>query len=539
MDDPAKSRSKEAIRLQKSIRRWEALRPCVGYSVLCGALTGVTVFGFKMLAGKLETVSQHLYETAARSPLGWLLVFVVLAVLVTVMLWGNRVAPEARGGGIPMSTGILRGELRFRWLRTLLWTVAGSVISFFSGIPVGCEGPSVLVGTALGRFCVGRSRHRTAWERYVMTGGAGAGFAVATGAPLSGVLFALEEIHKRFTPMLVLSTSLAVVSATCVNRGLCALWQLDPRLLPVNIETGLSFSESGYLLLLGLIVSLTVGLFDALVALWGTLTEKYGRVFSGPAKLLLTFALTGLLGLCLEEGVHGGHHTILDAIQGNRSVVLLFGLLVVRVVMMLLVTDSGATGGIFVPTLVIGALVGKLTAKLLVALGLSPALVPAVVLLGMCAFIGGTLRAPLTAIALFAELTGQVSDLFAVALVIFAVNLATEIFNRPGFYDRVLETLKREQRAGRQTVVSRFRLTVSPDAFVAGKTVRDVMWPSGTMVLSVIRGDLSPVSSSGGERQLYAGDTVIVRAKYWDEAELMEQLGGLVGTDHDIVAVPD
>ena len=76
--------------------------------------------------------------------------------------------------------------------------IVNSYIAFFTGLPLGNEGPSVLIGTALGRGTNNLFNRTPAWDRYVMTGGAAAGFAVATGAPATGIIFALEEVHKRF-----------------------------------------------------------------------------------------------------------------------------------------------------------------------------------------------------------------------------------------------------------------------------------------------------------------------------------------------------
>ena len=167
--------------------------PCVGYGLLTGVFTGATIFLFKFLAGQAEHLSRALYTQAKNSPVTMLLVFLILITLAVLMSRFHKAAPECKGGGIPRSEGILRGILPFRWLRTLLGTFFGSMISFLAGIPVGSEGPAVLIGTSLGCMAGKSSKKQVAWNRHVMSGGAAAGFAVATGAPLSGILFALEE----------------------------------------------------------------------------------------------------------------------------------------------------------------------------------------------------------------------------------------------------------------------------------------------------------------------------------------------------------
>ena len=137
---------------------------------------------------------------------------------------------------------------------------------------------------------------------------------------------------------------------------------------------------------------------------------------------------------------------------------MLFAVLAVRMIMMVLVTDSGATGGIFIPTLAIGALVGAISGRFLVFTGMPAELFPSVVILGMCAFMGGTLRAPLTATVIFIEITCRFTNFFYVALVIFAVNFITAVFNQTPFYDRVLENLEEQQNEGKTPRLALFRM---------------------------------------------------------------------------------
>ena len=207
---------------------------CVIYSTICGIITGLIVFGFKYAIKHIETFSRTIYETSKESYKSIIIVFVVLIVLAFLMYLLHRLIPSSKGGGIPRSEGVLRGILSFKWLRTFIGSTIGSFISVLSGVPVGTEGPSVILGTSIGDAVTKKSKKRPAIDRYVKTSGAAAGFAVATGAPLSGILFTLEEIHKRFTPMLIMSASMSVIFASLVNNVLCELCNMDPRLFHIE-----------------------------------------------------------------------------------------------------------------------------------------------------------------------------------------------------------------------------------------------------------------------------------------------------------------
>ena len=509
--------------------------PCVFYGALGGAATAMVVFFFKWLAKKVEHTSRALYELAKSAPLWVALAFAVLLSLGLAMAILHRWLPEVEGGGIPRSEGVLRGVLSFKNLRTLLGTFIGSMIGFFAGLPLGCEGPAVLMGTCIGGLCVHYSKSRAAWSTYVMSGGAGAGFAVATGAPLSGILFVLEEVHRRFTPMLVLTVSVSVITATVTNMALSEVFGTSVALWEFPVLGTFALRHTLLLLLLGVLLSLAVFLFDSSISLLTRLSKATDQHFPGSAKLLAVFALTGIVGFLHSDAIYSGHHTVEAILSENKILAVTLALLLVRFVMMLLVLDSSATGGSFVPTLAIGALVGSLLAELLVVLGMESALYDTVVLLAMCAFIGGTLRAPLTAAVLFLELTGQFTNLFYVCLVIFVVYAITELLGRTPFYESVLHHIEEEENAGKVYHEARFEMTVADGAFAVGKTVRDIMWPASSVVTSVRRRGSDKASIGNvGDKILYIGDTVVLKALYSDEEELAQTLYSLVGRASEI-----
>ena len=509
--------------------------PCMYYGIVCGAATGALIFLFKLAAKYAEEISRSFYSESKGNAALTVLVFAVLTVAAVAMYFLHKSTPECKGGGIPRSEGVLRGVLNLRWLRTLISVFFGSIISFLCGLPLGSEGPAVLMGTSVGAMCGSVSKNRSTWNRYVMTGGAGAGFAVATGAPLSGILFALEEIHKRFTPMLVLTVSASVVSATAVNQLLCAQFGVSASLFHFDNLPAFELANMGYLLLLGVLIALGVGLFDSSILYFGRLTKRFERFFTPPMKLIAVFLITGVLAYIFSDATYSGHHTIEEVMHNDKTFAFLLLLFAVRLIMMLFVTDSGVTGGIFIPTLAIGAALAAAIAKLLLLIGLDESLFPTVVFLGMCAFIGGTLRAPLTASVLFLELTGQFSNMLFVALVIFTVSFITEAFNRTPFYDSALEKMEHAQNAGKAVNIACFEMKVSHNSFVVGKAVRDILWPSASVVISITRADETRKDmDNDGEKKLYVGDTVVLRARFFDEAEIRKILAGLVGEEHEI-----
>ena len=509
------------------------------FSIICGALTGVLIFGFKFCAKKIEHFSVDIFEKSSKSFIYVLLVFIALIAFAFIMYFMHKRVPEAKGGGIPRSEGVLRGVLKFRSLRTLLATFFGSMISYMAGVPVGTEGPSVLMGSAVGDICNKSSKQNKALNRYVETGGAAAGFAVATGAPLSGILFALEEIHKRFTPMLVVTVSLSVVSATFVNLTLCNAFDMSASLFHFHLTSFFQFSDLIYLVVLAILIALTVGLYDKSIGVIFDFLGGFLKKVPALVKLIIVFVFAGILGFIFVEGVYSGHDVIEILVDMNGlqlSILSLFAILIIRFVMMHIVMESSVTGGLFIPTMAIAAVIGALFGRLLIGIGMEESLYPIVVILTMCVFIGGSLRAPFTAVVLFVELAGSFDTLFYVLVVMFIVNFIVEMFDQPSFYDRVVEKMEHKEYEGKEKIIGDFTVTVSKNAFVAGKQVRDVMWPHSLVILNICRtNDAQPDLDNGGERKLYADDVISFRCPYYDKEELFNEIYYLVGKDHQII----
>lgn len=505
------------------------------YSLISGAIVGEVIFFFKYIAKIVENKSKEIYEYTKNNAFYIILVFVCLIAFACIMYLIHKKMPEAKGGGIPKSEGVLRGALSFNWIRSLFGTIFGSMISYFTGVPVGTEGPSVLIGASLGEMCSKVNKKKKALERYIDTGGAAAGFAVATGAPFSGILFALEEIHKRFTPMLVITVSIAVISASVVNISLCNVFDISPSLFAFNIFINFEYKHILYIILLAILIAISVGLFDKSIIIVKKITSKYKHKIHPLFKLICLFIITGILGYVFFDGIYSGHHTIEEVIHNNKTVVYLVILLLVRLVLMHMVIDSSATGGIFIPTMAIASIVGALIGKLLIILGLDVQYFPLVVVLSMTAFIGGTLRAPFTAAILFLELTNSFGNILYLVIVIFLVNFIVELFDQPSFYDQVLEGMEKEHHKDKVRQISHFELKVSENSFVIGKSVRDIMWPNSLVIISIKRDhENEDKLDNDGERKLYANDTLIVRCRYYEEQKLIRQMQSLVGEKYEI-----
>ena len=128
--------------------------PAFAYGSVTGIITAIVITLYKFLAKHIINFSSICY-LYIREHLYILPVAIILAFGVSVLFAIiYKKIPNIRGGGIPTSIGILRGKIIFKWIRTLFGVLFLSLSSFLIGIPLGNEGPSVQMGTAIGRGCV-------------------------------------------------------------------------------------------------------------------------------------------------------------------------------------------------------------------------------------------------------------------------------------------------------------------------------------------------------------------------------------------------
>lgn len=381
--------------------------PAVFVASLAGAVSGALIFFYRLAANYVMGYSVDIYEFMRAKPAFIPLLFVGLIAAAFMMSFVLRWAPEAAGGGIPRSEGVLKGKLRIRWVRTLIATLIGSMISYISGLSLGNEGPSVQLGTAVGAGANRTIRKKQDGERLVLTGSIAGSFAVATGAPLAGMVFAIEEANQQFSPRLLLSACCGTLWAVGVSEALAYAFGLDGRLLLIGAITTLPFKYIWYAIIIGVVCGLGASGFNKFSVSVSNLTANLKWKYKTPILLAIVFVVTGAVGLIFPDMVGGGHDLMLSIAEGGIVWYMLLAFLWIKLLLITFCAASGATGGMFVPMLVMGALFGGLLAEGGTACGIETEYYKVIVLLGICAFLGASIKAPMTAVVFIVEATGS------------------------------------------------------------------------------------------------------------------------------------
>lgn len=504
------------------------LFPCVGLSAVTGILTGITIVLFKLVTTYVINLSGWIYSTVRETPAYLPLLIAGAALIGALVAAILKYEPSCQGGGIPTSIGILRGIITFRWLRNLLSVFISATMTYLVGVPLGTEGPSVQMGTAIGRGTVRAiARKNLAWDRYIMTGGSCAGFATATGAPLTGIFFAFEEAHRRFSPMIFIASASAVVSAVATSDFLGGILGVHHALFDLTVHSILPPRFVWSALLCGAVCGVIAIAFGELYRRFGDIVSKRLKKVSLYIKIPIIFLSTALIGFACNELIGTGHGLIESLLEGEGVWYLLLLYLAVRMLLLVIATNAGVTGGLFIPSLAFGALIGALLANAFIGLELLPEKYYVLMItVGMASFLSASSRTPITAIAFSIEALGGLSNLLPMIAGITVAYLVIEVSGMPSFTESVVEKRAARETIGKTPTVVDTHVTVQRGAFAVEKEVRDILWPPTCTVLSITKG---AAHLSGGDAFILPGDVLHLHYRTYDEHKTQTLLESIVG----------
>ncbi|WP_286217699.1 chloride channel protein [Paraoerskovia sediminicola] len=329
-------------------------------------------------------------------------------------------AREARGHGVPeVMVAVARHGGRIR-ARVAAVKALASAVTIGSGGSVGREGPIVQIGAALGSTFGQWTRMPLSRMRTLVAAGSAAGIAATFNAPIAGVIFALELILRDFTARSFGLVVLSSVTASVVGRSMLGN---DPFLILPAFTVDHAWA---YLLfaLLGIIAG-AVGIGFARILY--VIEDLCDKIWRGPEWLrpAVGGVFLGLILLVLPQ-MYGVGYPVLEAgVNGRYAIGVLILLLVGKIIATSLTLGIGGSGGVFAPSLFVGGMLGAAFGEIvnLIAPELTPS-AGAFAIVGMGAVFAGSARAPLTAVIMLFELTGEYSIILPLML---AIVLATGI----------------------------------------------------------------------------------------------------------------
>jgi len=357
---------------------------------------------------------------------------------VTVPLVGGFVAGLILQKGLVLARGSATGDYMEAvrvgdgklGVRTTLVKSCSSLLSIASGSSIGREGSMVALAALVGSLAA-QLRSLPRYRRRLMVScGAAAGLASAYHAPLAAVLFVAEivwgRLHvRRLVPL--------VVSAVLASSTVYQLFGYEPvyRLATLPV---LSLGQlPGYCLialLLGAVAPAYIALLERTHSLFGRLPLVL------PWRMAAGGLLVGLLSLVYPEVWGNGYSTVTRLLNEPLAWSLVLGILLAKLVATAASTGSGSVGGVFTPTLFVGAALGTLAGLAINVLWPGWLSLAACTLVGMTALLAGATQAPLMAMLMLSEMTGQYSLLLPVMLAAVLAMAVSRLLGGGSIYPR-------------------------------------------------------------------------------------------------------
>lgn len=491
-ESSSQSMSRQLFETYVALDNWHTFRLRLFIEgIFVGIFGGLCISLFRFLLGEAETLRIYAYNAflipaVAKENFIPLCLWAAALVVTGFLLYRMCLyAPMAGGSGIPQVKGVILGLYKMKWFRILWVKIIAGALGIGAGLSLGREGPSIQIGAVAGqgisRF-LGRTRME---ERYLITSGASAGLAAAFNAPLAGMMFALEELHRNFSGAVLLPTMTSAITATIVTHfffGRSTSFHFL-NLVPMPAEH------------LGLVVLIAISAgFAGIVFNYGLLhtSSFYNLPFFKNQYVKILFALFSacLLGFFLPQ-VLGGGNTLVDQLAAGRftSLSFLVLLLIGKYVFTLISYGCGVPGGFFLPLLVVGALLGSVEAHVLVSLELiNEVYTPNIIIIGMVSLFAASVRSPITGTLLILEMTGDFGHLMALALGSAVAYITAELLKGEPIYDALLKkSLSAKPDKACEEERNIVEVPIGSGSLLEGKKIRDVLRMKQTIIIDLKR----------------------------------------------------
>ena len=501
-----------------NLRRRDSFKyALVAEGVLIGLITGALISVFRLMLTGADALRGRLVVFAgggvgpAAVTAG---VLALIALIIGVLLGAE---PDIAGSGIPQVEAELRGQKDMNWLRVIGAKMAGCALAIGGGLALGREGPSIQLGSMVGKG-VSRAGHRLLTEeRLLITCGAGAGLSAAFGAPLAGALFALEELHRNFSAEVLLSTMAASAASEFVAANVFGLTPV----FDLASEYALPLRYYWSVIILGIVLGFFGMLYSRTISF---MQDIFGRA-TRLGSLICAFALAFILMFIYPDALGSGTLLVSRVSTGEYTLAALTLLLIIKFIFSTASFGSGSPGGIFLPLLVLGAVTGGVITELLAPAGLDDTYISAMVVIGMAGYFSAIVRAPVTGVVLITEMTGDFTCLLPLVLVSLIAYLIPEYFGVEPIYTQLMHRqagrtgARRSRRLSireRKTVID---AEVHTGSYMDGRAVMEFGLPLGTLIVSVIRDGIEIIPD--GHTILRAGDAleILTRDRDIEDAE--------------------
>ena len=465
---------------------------------MVGVAVGFIVSLYRLAMGAAESAMRRVTEMLSHNfatIVVWALIVLALARIVYLIM---KAVPDVKGSGIPLTDAEVAGVVDSCWYKVLPAKFISGILVAFAGLSLGREGPSVQIGGSAAKAVSRALKQPRGEERLLITCGAAAGMSAAFHAPLAGVLFAVEEIHREFFAPLVIAVMTASAAADFVASNLLGMTPV----ISLGFIGELPHIDYAAVVALGLLTGFVGAGFNKLLYLMKDASKFLDR-FGAGARIAVAFVVSAILAFLAPVLLCGGDALIESLGESwTWSPLTLVVLMLAKVAVTGMAYSSDAPGGTLMPLVAIGCTWGALFGLIVVNLwGLDSGYVTNFIALGMAAMFAASVRAPVTAVVLVWELTSSFDALLSLTTVAVIAYVTANVTRVMPFYEHGLhKVLEATSHAGSQEASEAmyFDVVVGAGSILEGAQVSEVPWPEGVRIVFIER---------AGEQIIPTGDT--------------------------------
>lgn len=501
----------DTIKSYKNLKRRKTNLKLIIFSILTGILVGVIVSLYTIFLSKIIYLRNIILSINNDIKIPFIiLIFIIFSLIIQKTL---NLYPLISGSGIPQVVALIQGKIKFNYLYELIFKFLSGLLSIFIGLSLGREGPSIHLGALIGDGINKISKRSEVEKKYLLTAGASAGLAAAFNAPLSGAIFAIEELHRFFSPILLICVLISSLFSNLVSKlilGTKLSFENYIFISPINYNLGSIILHFLLIIILSFLLTIIGKLFNYSIIKFKNIYEKF--LISKYIKLLIFSFLSLTVILFFPEITGGGHELIEELLYNSFSFNFLFILLIGKFIWTMLSYSTGAPGGIFLPLLVISALIGKLYGIILVNFfNLSNDYITLFVLISMTSFFTSVVRSPITGIVLILEMSGNFSNLFSLVIAAAISYTISELFKMNSIYEILFKKMFHNDEPINNLKLSRdiitLKIPVIADSKISNMMIKDINLPKNLLIIGIERDDIQFIPN--GETILKDSDILI------------------------------
>lgn len=477
----------------------------IGRAIAIGIVTGLVVSIFRLAIQHALSMVIACFKFFHQQPIWlipWAIASVILALILGKMSQNN---PDIKGSGIPQVEGQLTDQFDEKWWPVLWRKFIGGILGIGSGLYLGREGPSIQLGATIGQGIAEHNNVTKIERRVGIASGAAAGLSAAFNAPIASSMFILEEVYHNFSPLVWLSVFISAVASNWVSMS---FFGLRPDL---DLPHEVLFPANQYvqLIILGIVLGILGRVYQFVILRLGKWSRKV-TWFKPSWYPIIPFLLVIPIAWYWPVTLGGGNNLIVSLPKLSVSIPLLFGLLLLRFVFSMISYGSEIPGGIFLPILTLGAVIGACYFVIVESLGMVPKqYLDNYAIYAMAGYFACISKAPFTAILLITEMVGSMTHLMPLAVVSVVAYVINDILGGLPVYmamfNNFIHHSPRKELAG----MTQMSTSIFAGSLLDGCLIKDFHWPKGSLVLAIYRGEEEIVPR--GQTKLQVGDTLVIQ----------------------------